>query len=199
MGAAERLASVTKLLGRSAAEELLTEQSRRWEIDRELGIVAGTRRVGLGQFLTTLDGDNDGTVAVSETRLPGATDSITLPVSRMGLLMSARVARETTPVSQRGAIFARIGSRLTRKGVVRAVLVLLALGLVGGAGSVLVHGRPADSSRRCVRLRHRRRAWCLGYHVPKPIRFDDSRVVLARDGWGRARCCCFTVWDRIGP
>ncbi len=77
------------------AEELLTERSRRWQLDRELGVIAGTRRVGLGQVFTTLDGDNDGTVAVSETRLQGATDFTTLPVGHMGLLMSARVARET--------------------------------------------------------------------------------------------------------
>lgn len=94
LGAAERLASASKLLGRCVAEELLTEQSRCWEIDRQLGIIAGTRRVGLGHLFTTLDGDNDGTVAVSETRLPGATDFITLPVGHMGLLMSVRVTRE---------------------------------------------------------------------------------------------------------
>jgi pimeloyl-ACP methyl ester carboxylesterase len=102
MGAAQRLASASKLLGRCVAEELLTERSRRWEIDRQLGIVAGTRPVGLGQFLAAFDGDNDGTVAVSETRLPGATDCITLPVSHMGLLMSARVARETTRFLKEG-------------------------------------------------------------------------------------------------
>lgn len=102
LGAAERLASASKLLGRCVAEELLTEQSRRWDFDRQLGIVAGTRRVGLGQFMTTLDGDNDGTVAVSETRLPGATDFITLPVGHMGLLMSARVARETCQFLKEG-------------------------------------------------------------------------------------------------
>jgi hypothetical protein len=51
--------------------------------------------MGLGHFFTTLDGDNDGTVAVSETRLPGATDFITLPVPHMGLVLSARVARAT--------------------------------------------------------------------------------------------------------
>ena len=38
---------------------------------------------------------NDGTVAVSETRMPGATDHIVLPVSHMGMLLSARVAQET--------------------------------------------------------------------------------------------------------
>lgn len=102
VGAAQRLASASKLLGRCVAEELLTEQSRRWEIDRELGIIAGTRPVGLGQFFTTMDGDNDGTVAVSEARLPGATDFLTMPVGHMGLLMSARVARETTQFLKEG-------------------------------------------------------------------------------------------------
>ncbi len=95
IGVAQRLAAVSSLLGRIAAEELLTEQSRRWEIDRQLGIVAGTRRVGLGHFFTTLDGDHDGTVSVTETRLPGATDFITMPVGHMGLLVSTRVAHET--------------------------------------------------------------------------------------------------------
>jgi pimeloyl-ACP methyl ester carboxylesterase len=102
IGAAQRLTAASKLLGHGVAEELLTEQSRRWEIDRQLGIIAGTRPVGLGQFFTTMDGDNDGTVAVSETRLPGATDFITMPVGHMGLLMSARVARETCQFLKEG-------------------------------------------------------------------------------------------------
>jgi hypothetical protein len=56
---------------------------------------AGTQSIGFGQFLAEFDEDNDGTIAVSETRMPGATDHITLPVSHMGMLMSARVAQET--------------------------------------------------------------------------------------------------------
>jgi len=95
IGIAERLAWASKLLGQCVAEELLTERARHWQIDRQLGIVAGTRRAGLGHFFTTLDGDNDGTVSVNETRLPGATDYLTVPVGHAGLLMSARVARET--------------------------------------------------------------------------------------------------------
>jgi pimeloyl-ACP methyl ester carboxylesterase len=102
LGVAERLASAAKILGRCVAEELLTEQSRRWQIDRQLGIVAGTRPVGLGQFFAPLDGDNDGTVAVSEARLPGATDFITVPVGHMGLVLSARVARQTCTFLKEG-------------------------------------------------------------------------------------------------
>jgi hypothetical protein len=50
--------------------------------------------MGLGRLFHRFDEDSDGTVAVSETRMPGATDHMTLPVSHTGLLMSARVARE---------------------------------------------------------------------------------------------------------
>ena len=82
-------------LGHCVKEELLTRRERSWAIPRELGIIAGTRRVGLGQFIARFDEDCDGTIAVSETRLPGATDHITLPVSHMGMLLSARVAHET--------------------------------------------------------------------------------------------------------
>jgi pimeloyl-ACP methyl ester carboxylesterase len=94
-GVHERLRWAAKLLGTCVAEELLSDRGRRWAVDRELGIVAGTRPVGLGQFFARLDGENDGTVGVSEARLPGATAFITQPVSHMGLLMSARVAKET--------------------------------------------------------------------------------------------------------
>jgi pimeloyl-ACP methyl ester carboxylesterase len=82
------------LVGRCTAEELLTPQERRWNVTRDLGIIAGTRPVGFGQFVAGFDEPCDGTVAVSETRLPGATDHIALPVSHMGMLLSARVALE---------------------------------------------------------------------------------------------------------
>jgi pimeloyl-ACP methyl ester carboxylesterase len=93
--AAARSRWIAALEGRCVAEELLTQHARRWAWpDRPLGIIAGTRRMGLGQFFAKFHEDCDGTVAVSETRLPGATDFITLPVSHMGMLLSARVARE---------------------------------------------------------------------------------------------------------
>jgi pimeloyl-ACP methyl ester carboxylesterase len=95
LGARERMAWIAKLMGQCVAEELVTGNSRRWEAGRELGIIAGTRRMGLGQFFARFDTDNDGTVSVNETRLPGATDFLVQPVSHMGLLMSAKVARET--------------------------------------------------------------------------------------------------------
>lgn len=92
---ASRFAPVAHLMGQSVAEELLRHHERRWTQAQELGIVAGTQPLGVGQFLAQFDEPNDGTVAVSETRMPGATDHIELPVSHLGMLMSARVAHET--------------------------------------------------------------------------------------------------------
>ena len=100
--AAARNRFVASLVGRCVGEELLKEQSRRWEGSRQLGVIAGTQRIGLGQFFARFDEDCDGTVSVSETRMPGATDHITLPVSHMGMMLSARVAKETAHFLERG-------------------------------------------------------------------------------------------------
>ena len=86
---------VASLMGRSVADELLRPRERRWVADRQLGIIAGTQPLGFGQLLANFEEDCDGTIGVSETLLPGATDHITLPVSHLGMLVSARVAHET--------------------------------------------------------------------------------------------------------
>jgi pimeloyl-ACP methyl ester carboxylesterase len=92
---AGRFSPVAHLMGQSVAEELLQPRERRWTHSDPLGIVAGTQPLGLGQLLAHFDEENDGTVAVRETRMPGATDHIVLPVSHLGMLVSARVAHET--------------------------------------------------------------------------------------------------------
>jgi len=91
---ASRFAPIAHLMGPSVAEELLRPQTRRWTHVRPLGIIAGTQQIGFGQLIAGFDEENDGTVAVSETRMPGATDHIVLPVSHFGMLVSARVAHE---------------------------------------------------------------------------------------------------------
>jgi pimeloyl-ACP methyl ester carboxylesterase len=92
---ASRFAPVAHLMGPSVREELVRPQERAWTQARALGIVAGTQPLGVGQLLAGFAEDNDGTVAVSETRMPGAADHLVLPVSHLGLLLSARVAQET--------------------------------------------------------------------------------------------------------
>jgi len=92
---AGRFAPVARLMGPSVAEELLQPRERRWAHARPLGIIAGSQPLGVGQLLADFAEENDGTVAVSETRMPGATDHLVLRVSHLGMLLSARVARET--------------------------------------------------------------------------------------------------------
>jgi len=90
-----RFAPVAHLMGQSVTEELLQPNERRWTHADPLGIVAGTQPLGLGHLLAQFQEENDGTVSVRETRMPGATDHIVLPVSHLGMLVSARVAHET--------------------------------------------------------------------------------------------------------
>ncbi len=61
----------------------------------EVGVIAGTRRLGLGAIFTRLSGPNDGVVTVAETELPGARDSVTVRVGHSQMLVSPLVARQT--------------------------------------------------------------------------------------------------------
>jgi pimeloyl-ACP methyl ester carboxylesterase len=83
------------LLGAGSAAELLHQQPRDWDSGRELGIIAGTRSLGFGRLLLKFDEDNDGTVALSETRIAGAAAFLPVRTTHSGMLWSARVARET--------------------------------------------------------------------------------------------------------
>ena len=79
------------LIGRSGEQALLGGRPR-WHGRQSLGVIAGTMPVGVGLLLCGFDGPNDGTVAVSETRLEDASASLSLPSSHFGLLVSQPVA-----------------------------------------------------------------------------------------------------------
>ena len=80
------------MLGKSMAN-LLESGEREWTTDHELGIIAGTVSVGLGTILPNmLESPNDGTVAVSETKLPGHKEHITVPVSHTALIFSSKTS-----------------------------------------------------------------------------------------------------------
>jgi hypothetical protein len=59
----------------------------------EVGMIAGSRSLGLGWVVGGTGGTGDGTVAVGETRLEGLQDHLVLPVTHTGLLFSRKVAR----------------------------------------------------------------------------------------------------------
>lgn len=81
-----------RLLGRSV-EQALFGDGPRWHGGRDLGVIAGTKPMGLGLLVGELSRPNDGTVIVAETQgIPGAV-SFTLPSSHSSLLFSAEVAQ----------------------------------------------------------------------------------------------------------
>jgi len=107
--AAQSLATSTlgrAMLGTAGVEELVVEQGRSWQGDREIGCIAGNSPFGLGHVIGRIEEENDGSVAVAETRLPGASDHIVLPVSHTGMLFSREVARQVGHFLTHGA-FAR--------------------------------------------------------------------------------------------
>jgi pimeloyl-ACP methyl ester carboxylesterase len=90
------------MLGQAAGEELLFTHQRRWTHERELGIIAGDQSLSLGRLLVDFNEPNDGTIAVAETRLPGAKAQLVLPVSHSGMLLSPRVAYEVGQFLEHG-------------------------------------------------------------------------------------------------
>ena len=92
-----------KMLGKSM-ESLLEEGERKWATEHELGIIAGTVSVGLGSvFPKMLEGPNDGTVAVSETKLPGYKEHITVPVSHTALIFSPKTSQKIISFLKNGS------------------------------------------------------------------------------------------------
>ena len=91
------------LLGPHVLAELVEPCQRCWAGQRALGAIAGTLRMGTGQFFAHFDEENDGTVAVSETRIPGLTDHLVLPHSHFGMLLAADVAAQVACFLREGA------------------------------------------------------------------------------------------------
>jgi pimeloyl-ACP methyl ester carboxylesterase len=79
-------------LGRSGKGALLGDGPR-WQGQPPLGVIAGTRPVGIGRLLGGFDGANDGTVALAETAIAGATATMTVDTGHFGLLYSTAVAQ----------------------------------------------------------------------------------------------------------
>ncbi|MEH6419158.1 esterase/lipase family protein [Pseudomonas sp. CGJS7] len=88
------------ILGRAA--KLLHEGCPPWRGQAQVGLIAGSNPHGLGRYFGRFEGESDGTVAVSETRLPGLTEHAVIPASHSGLLFSAQAARMAEAFFRRG-------------------------------------------------------------------------------------------------
>jgi pimeloyl-ACP methyl ester carboxylesterase len=82
------------VLGPHLLGEVTAPVKRCWRGPGAMGTIAGTRRLGTGQFFAHFDEPNDGTVAASETIIPGLDDHLELPRSHMGMLFAKDVAEQ---------------------------------------------------------------------------------------------------------
>jgi pimeloyl-ACP methyl ester carboxylesterase len=101
---ATRFAMLRPLLGPHVLNELTQPCGRclRADSPRAVGSIAGSRRLGLGQFFADFDDDNDGTVAVSETVIPGLADHLVVPHSHMGMLFADDVVAQVAHFLRQG-------------------------------------------------------------------------------------------------
>ncbi|MGH8726673.1 MAG: esterase/lipase family protein [Burkholderiales bacterium] len=78
------------LLGKSLPQWVNSEKPA-WSGDSPLGVIAGSRRFGLGMFFTRFEGINDGVVALEETKIPGMRAHLVLPVAHSEMIFSSAV------------------------------------------------------------------------------------------------------------
>ena len=94
------------IIGKSVPDAMIHQTANDWashvSTQRDVGVIAGTVPLGFGRLVANFGEDNDGTIGVSETRLAGATDHLTLPVSHKGMLVSADVADQSAAFIKRG-------------------------------------------------------------------------------------------------
>jgi pimeloyl-ACP methyl ester carboxylesterase len=83
-----------RIVGRCMHDLLACGGCARWSGARDLGIIAGDVSLGFGRLLGGLASPNDGTVAVDETRLAGATDHVVLHCTHLSMLWSRAVAEQ---------------------------------------------------------------------------------------------------------
>lgn len=88
-----RTPSLAAMVGRSLKEWLAMPRLQ-LPGDVEIGVISGSRSLGLGRLIPGLPRPNDGVVSVMETQLPGARDIVTLPVAHSQMLLSRACAEQ---------------------------------------------------------------------------------------------------------
>jgi pimeloyl-ACP methyl ester carboxylesterase len=96
-----RAALGKRMLGRTLADWLGRDKSPAWG-DAQVGVIAGNREIGLGRLISPLASPNDGVVSLEETRVPGAADSVVLPVFHTAMPFSTVSARAVATFLRKG-------------------------------------------------------------------------------------------------
>jgi pimeloyl-ACP methyl ester carboxylesterase len=102
-----RVAIGKRMVGRTLADWLRSDKPV-VSGSAQVGVLAGDRSIGLGKLISPLPAPNDGVVCVDETQVPGATDSIVLPVFHTAMPFSPMAARAAIDFLRTGA-FRRTG------------------------------------------------------------------------------------------
>lgn len=87
-----RVAIGKRVVGRTLSDWIQGEKPVAGDAS-QIGVLAGDRSIGFGKLISPLPLPNDGVVTVEETRVPGATDSIVLPVFHTAMPFSPLSAR----------------------------------------------------------------------------------------------------------
>jgi hypothetical protein len=85
---------MTWALGQSGPGGLAAEHDPVWKQKRDLGIVAGTYELRFNPLNPKLPSPNDGIVAVEETRIEGAKDSVMVHSNHTGMLFTRELAEQ---------------------------------------------------------------------------------------------------------
>jgi pimeloyl-ACP methyl ester carboxylesterase len=82
----------SRLLGKSV--EILVGSLPAIRYRQQFGVIAGSKPLGIGMLLGSLEKPHDGTVMLSESKLEGMSDYRVMRTNHMGLLFSRQVAEE---------------------------------------------------------------------------------------------------------
>jgi pimeloyl-ACP methyl ester carboxylesterase len=84
------------------AEETLARGVPEWPGNREVGMIAGTKKLGLGVLAGGGSAHGDGTVLAEESRHEDLRDHIEIPASHTSMLFSAVATRQVVEFLQKG-------------------------------------------------------------------------------------------------
>jgi pimeloyl-ACP methyl ester carboxylesterase len=92
-----------RMLGKSGPGVLAAAHQPVWRFAPPLGVLAGTQSAGFGRAAARFAGANDGTVALAETSIDGATDHVTVNAGHMTMVASREAADQVVHFLRKAA------------------------------------------------------------------------------------------------